>query len=63
MKHNFEIQKKKKTMNFFDIIDVINLNGDNAWTLGPSWKSREKRKVVNSSKSLEIRINTTQICV
>jgi hypothetical protein len=31
MKHNFEIQKiKKKMMKEFDIIDVINLNGENA---------------------------------
>jgi hypothetical protein len=49
-------------MKEFDITDVMNLNGDNAWTSGLSWKSREKKKVAYSSKSLKIRTNVPLIC-
>jgi hypothetical protein len=57
-----KFKKKWKMMKEFDITNVMNLNGDNAWTSGPSWKSREKKKVAYSSKSLKIRTNVPLIC-
>jgi len=42
-------------MRGFNIVDIIILNDDTIGTSSPSQNSQGKRKVANSSKSLEIR--------